>query len=635
VLLAERAVPDDVSRILASAGTLTLSGSVLSHVSLLSREFGKPSVSLVGVTPARFARGDETGLLVLEDVVGGTAKAVLDEGDVVFVDGRTGTISIPGGLDALSRRTVRRVFASVAAFGKLPEDESLLDSLLASCPSGDPVALAFLLEAALPYRLVPPGLPARRLLQALSSSGHGEELAARCLDLAERVLEEVSSRCEAARSDFSSVEDVDELQRALRRFEGELARDLTLLDDLGADPDRLESNLEPVLSAAAARRGLLEARLVADVSSALALTDEALRARLGGLFRLLRRARAAKLTTDEIGRLHRRLTHQLSEERARAGTHLVVPVVPGASRDRSLVGGKAAGLIDVLPALPSDCRVPRGFVVTSAAYRLHLLGETGERLRLALEAADDNEISRRARAAILSGDIPEEVLEALHEAARDLGGSRLAVRSSATIEDGPVGSLAGLFDTYLGVQTFEELVDRVRWAWASLWSGRAIAGLFASGLSPLRASQAVLVQEMVTTRAAGVLFSRDPSGRPDAMLVNAAWGLGEGVSQGEIPGDLYWLRRSTGELLASETGLAERRIDLASKGVGTVEVPLDADQRGRPCLAVSDLGRLAALARSLEEVTGRAQDVEFGFDGSGGLVVFQMRRIVTRPAARA
>src|SRR5258706_55115 len=84
---------------------------------------------------------------------------------------------------------------------------------------------------------------------------------------------------------------------------------------------------------------------------------------------------------------------------------------------------------------------------------------SGEKLRLGSEAGSDGEISRRARAAILSGDIPDEIVEAIRDAARQLGGARLAVRSSATIEDGPVGSLAGLFDTYLGVETIDELVD--------------------------------------------------------------------------------------------------------------------------------------------------------------------------------
>ena len=93
----------------------------------------------------------------------------------------------------------------------------------------------------------------------------------------------------------------------------------------------------------------------------------------------------------------------------------------------------------------------------------------------------------------------------------------------------------------------------------------------------------------------------DPSDRPDTLLINAAWGLGEGISQGEIAGDLYWVRRSTGEVIASETGKTTHRIELAPQGMGTVEVPLTEEQKGRACLAPSEIARVAALARAVED----------------------------------
>jgi pyruvate,water dikinase len=628
VLLAERAVPDDIGRILASAGTLTLSGALLSHVSLLSREFGKPSISLSGITPARLSEAGEDGVLQLEDVVGTGERAVLEEGDIVFLDGGRGVLTVPGGLDRKARATIRAVCAALTAYGKLPGDEALLRTLLAA--AGDPTTHAFLLEAAFPYRLVPSGPPARRLLAALLGSAPGPALTAIIEALKERVLGEAAARCDDTLTILQAAEDLEDLQRAMRGLEATLDGDLRLIDDLGGDPDCLEQRLEPILAAAGARRAEMEETLRRDVERALALPDDLLRSRMGGLFRLLRRARASNLNPQDVSRLQRRLSFELAEARARAGTHLVIPLQSGAPHDRALVGGKAHALFDAREAVPEGCRLPRGFVVTSAAYRLHLLGETGEKLRLAAEQGDDNAVSRKARAALLSGDVPDEVRDAIRVAYEALGGHRCAVRSSATIEDGPLGSLAGLFDTYLGVTGFEELVDRVRWSWASLWNARALAALRSMGLSVLHASQAVIVQEMIETRSAGVLFSRDPSGRADTLLINAAWGLGEGISQGEVAGDLYWVRRSTGELIASETGNATRRIELSPQGMGTVEVPLAKDELGRPCLTPGELARVAALARAVEDVTGRAQDVEFGFDHEGGLVVFQMRRIVPR-----
>jgi pyruvate,water dikinase len=628
VLLAERAVPDDIARILASAGTLTLKGALLSHVSLLSREFGKPSVSLSGITPARVADEGEEGLLVFDDVVGSRGNALIDEGDIVFLDGYRGLLTVPGGLDREARTAIRQLHAPLAAFGKLPGDDALLAKLLGA--AAHPATFWFLLEAAFPYRLVPAGPPARRLLEALKTVAPRAELDASLEALRERVLAEAAARCDDTRAGLEAAEDLEDLQRGLRGLEGALNRDLMLLEDLGSDPDRLEQRLEPVLAAAAARRTALESELRRAVKDALLFSEDQLRSRLGGLFRLLRRARAAHLDPDDVGRLHGRLAKQLAEERARAGMHLVVPIEPGAPYQRSFVGGKAQALLEVGRAIPPECRIPRGFVVTSAAYRLHLLGETSEKLRLAADEVDPRMISRKARAALLSGDMPDEVKDAIKLAYEGLGVGRFAVRSSATIEDGPRGSLAGLFDSYLGVCGLDDLLSRVRWAWASLWNARALAALSSMGVSPLRASQAVIVQEMVETRSAGVLFSRDPAGRSDTLLINAAWGLGEGISQGEVAGDLFWVRRSTGELIAAETGRLTNRIELAPQGMGTVEVPLPTELLGRPCLTAAELTSLAALARALEDVTGRAQDVEFGFDNDGTLVVFQMRRIVPR-----
>jgi hypothetical protein len=217
VLLAERAVPDDIARILASAGTLTLSGALLSHVSLLSREFGKPSVSLSGITPARLATEDEDGLLQLDDVVGAGSRAVLEENDIVLLDGGRGTLSVPGALDREARAAIRRVYAALVSFGKLPGDDSLLDALLQS--AADSATHPFLLEAAFCYRLVPSGAPARRLLAALTGATPDAQFEAMIEALKERVLEESAARCDETAAALRSAEDLEDLHRGLRALE--------------------------------------------------------------------------------------------------------------------------------------------------------------------------------------------------------------------------------------------------------------------------------------------------------------------------------------------------------------------------------------------------------------------------------
>ena len=629
ILVAERATPDDVGRILASAGTLTLGGAVLSHVSLLSREFGKPSVSLGMRGQARILKESEAGLLELADVVGEQSPPVLREGDVVLLDGDEGTVQIPGGADPEARAQVRRVHEHLCAFGERAHDDELR-ALLHEVEEVESAAFAYLLEAAFLHRLVPAGIAARELLGGLmahaSLRGRLED---NLQDLKDRALRRAQDHLARGEQEARSADVLDELDRTVRRMESLAERDRLLLEDLGGDPEDVVSQLSSILEEARARRETLREELGAKVAAALRLSDETLRQQLGGLFQLLRRARAARLEEDAIAPLRRRLTGHVAKERARAGHHLIIPLDSPGSQERALVGGKAQGLLEVAPILPEGCRIPRGFVVTSAAYRLHLLGETGERLRQAVEeGGDEVAVSRKARAAILSSEIPEEIVKTVETAFSELQAELVAVRSSATIEDAPTGSLAGQFDTVLGVRDLSEALHRIRQTWASLWNARAIRALAAYGLSPLQASQAVLIQEVVNTRAAGVLVTRDPARGPDTILINAAWGLGEAISQGEVAGDLYWVRCSTGDVLTSEPGKESTRIVLDPESTGTLETPLDPSQRGRPCLSREDLSRAAALARALDEATGRAQDVEFGFADDGTLVVFQVRRVV-------
>ena len=637
ILVAERAVPDDVGRILASAGTLTISGALLSHVSLLSREFGKPSVTLGSGCPARLVPpGCNDALIELLDVVGGSeARPVLCEGDIVLIDGDAGTISIPGGLSEDSRRAIRRAHDALCDAARSPRDTEALATLLGEVEAGGSAAAAYAVEAAALYGAVPAGAATRRILETLLASRTlGESVAGIARDLLHRVEASFRARSERALSSIRLHADLDGLDRAMLDLEEATARDLCRIEDLGGRREAPAGILDAVRAAATDHRQELTARLAADVAAACTLPDGAVRARLGGLLQLVRRARGAGIEGEPVARLETRLTRQVAEERSRHGARLVVALHEDGPADRSLVGGKAAGLFAARAALPGGCLVPRGFVVTTSAYRLQLLGERGERLRDAVrEQTEHAALSRRARAILLSGEILDEIAAAVTSAHERLGRARLAVRSSATVEDGPYGSFAGLFDTWLGVGGLEELVHRIRLAWASLWNTRALRAMAATGLSPLEASQAVLVQEIVGTRAAGVLFSRDPEGSPDTLLVNASWGLGEAISQGEIAGDLYWVRRSTGETLVSETGGAKTRIALDPARTGTIEIPLPPERAGRPCLGPQDLGRLAELARALEEATGRALDVEFGIAEDGTILVYQARHVVPRRPA--
>ena len=625
VLVAERSSPDDMARILAAEGTLTLSGAFLSHVSLLSREFGRPSVSLGAREHVRLLSPEEGGLLELADIVGVHGGAVrLEEGDIVVLDGETGLLTIPGGADARARRAVRDAHGALLRAAAGNDAAGAAGALVPDGPGASAV-LAYVLDALLlPGR---PELPGRFLLEGLLRD---PALRARLTPLLPRVQEraerEASDRLARGAAALREAGTVDALDREARALTALITREEGRASG-GTAQDAL-SDAQAALREARERRDGLVGELEEEVRAGLRLQDSSARLQIGRLSMLFRRARAAGADPKATFALRGRVDGLVQAERDRCGGRLVLPLRPDAPRDRASIGGKAAGLIEAWPHLPAGCRVPAGFVVTVAAYRLHLLGETGERVRRLLREADGPAgTSRRARAALLAAPVPPEVEEAVHQARQALSNVPLAVRSSGTHEDGAHASLAGMFDTYLGVRTEPDLLDRLRRCWASLWSERALRAFEAAGISPHDAGQAVLIQEVIPVLAAGVLLSRDPEGDPGVLLVNAAWGLGESISQGEVPGDLYRLDRGTGAVLARLPGPQRTRVALDATRPGTVDQPLPPELYGRPCLDDAVLARLAALGRTLEEAAGRALDLEFGVQPDATIVLFQVRRV--------
>jgi phosphohistidine swiveling domain-containing protein len=628
ILVAERAVPEDVGRILAAAGTVTFGGALLSHISLLSREFGKPSVSMGSSDTVHLLEGDHD--LIGLDLPDGTDSFKVAEGEIVFLDGDRGLLIVPAGEDPSLRKAARDAYSALMLFGRDPGEERLLEPVRELLNRTGEALLSFLMEAAILYRVLPAGQATSSFLRFLEQAAPNDAVRSRKKELATEIEDRILRLISRASDDLAGVSEPDDLERRVCQVEEKFQDAFDLLAALGAErtPDR--TGLQGYREEAETIRTAIREQVIRNVREMLEVPDELLAHRIGGLFQLLRRARAVHLDRSLTAPLQACLSRHLADERARAGAHLIVPMdTPEGVRDRSLVGGKAAGLFQIQSVLPPGCGMPWGFVITTSAYRLHLLGETGEKIREAITCDEDEmAISRKSKAAILGSEIPREVCDAMNKALTGHEKTRLAIRSSSTMEDGPVGSLAGQYDTYLGVSGQQEIHNRVRQAWASLWNHQAIRMLTAQGRSLSDPVQAILVQEMVATRCAGVLFSREPAGKPDTLLVNASWGLGEGVSQGEVAGDLYWVRLSTGDLIASETGKGETRIVLDPGRTGTVEEPLPESLKGRPCLDQENLRRLAELARNLETATGRGQDVEFGFTESGDLMVFQVRRVM-------
>jgi phosphoenolpyruvate synthase/pyruvate phosphate dikinase len=294
---------------------------------------------------------------------------------------------------------------------------------------------------------------------------------------------------------------------------------------------------------------------------------------------------------------------------------------PG-SDDREVVGGKAASL-GRLSA--NGFPVPPGFTVRTDAY-LDFLTASDLRGRLeklvgALDYDNAGALEKgtaEIRSLIVGAQLPDEVAEAIASEYRaQIGESAdVAVRSSGTAEDMAEASFAGLHDTYLNIVGVDEVLTAVRKCWASMWTARATAYRTQNGLDHLSAAIAVVVQKMVDAEIAGVMFTANPlTARVDELVVNAAWGLGEGVVSGVLTPDEYRIDRDDLTIRGKTLGTkAVKVVRDPESGIGTVTVDTPAADQNAFSLDDKQIAELADLGRRVEAFyEGIPQDTEWAY----------------------
>ncbi|HEX2027987.1 MAG TPA: phosphoenolpyruvate synthase [Nitriliruptorales bacterium] len=303
--------------------------------------------------------------------------------------------------------------------------------------------------------------------------------------------------------------------------------------------------------------------------------------------------------------------------------------------DTRLAGGKGANLGELVNAgLP----VPPGFVVTAAAYRnaMERAGAHDKLRELTGEVdADDQEhvkqVAERAREVVRGADIPDDLREAVLAAYRDLsqyGIAPVAVRSSATTEDTEEASFAGMNETFTNVIGEDAVLERLVDCWASIFSERVLTYRARSGIEDEPAI-AVVIQRMVDADRSGVVFTVDPSGDRDRMIIEAAFGLGDAVVAGEVEPDTYVLDRGDDGVEVADVHVGRKRKKIVrDDGGGNREVELDEHEATRRVLGDEELLELAKLALRVEDHYGAPQDIEWAMEGEEAFLV-QTRPITT------
>ncbi len=322
--------------------------------------------------------------------------------------------------------------------------------------------------------------------------------------------------------------------------------------------------------------------------------------------------------------------------------------------DIPLVGGKNASLGEMFRELrPYGVKVPDGFAVTAEAYRYFLreAGLEGE-IRDLLGDLDTRNMENlrqrgsQVRHAILAAPLPPDLEQSIIQAYDTFRGNQLhpvdvAVRSSATAEDLPDASFAGQQETYLNVQGQLALLDACQRCFASLFTDRAISYRVDKGFDHFKTVLSIGVQRMIRAdlAASGVMFTIDTeTGFRDAVLINAAYGLGENIVQGSVNPDEYYVFKPTLKtgfkpILQKIVGTKEFRLIYDVGGGKMVKnVPVSPDDRVRFAISDAEILQLARWACIIEDhYSGKKgqvtpMDVEWAKDGrTGELFIVQAR----------
>ena len=327
----------------------------------------------------------------------------------------------------------------------------------------------------------------------------------------------------------------------------------------------------------------------------------------------------------------------------------VVPFEQLRMGDVEIVGGKNSSLGEMISQLAgAGVRVPGGCATTALAFRDFLaVSGLDDRIAKRLENLNIDDVKSLAEAGreirewIIAAPLQPRLEQEIREQfARLQAGSpnelSFAVRSSATAEDLPDASFAGQQESYLNVVGIDDVLDRTKHVFASLYNDRAISYRVHKGFTHAEVALSVGIQRMVRsdTGAAGVMFTLDTeSGFRDAVFITSSYGLGETVVQGAVNPDEFYVFKQT--LAAGKYPIIRRSIGsklikmefTAAGEEGRVKtVDVTPELRNRYSITDADVIELAKYAVIIEKHYQRPMDIEWGRDGQDGkLYILQAR----------
>lgn len=298
--------------------------------------------------------------------------------------------------------------------------------------------------------------------------------------------------------------------------------------------------------------------------------------------------------------------------------------------DAGIAGGKGASLGEMTQA---GIPVPPGFVVLADSFE-YFIRETDliQEIDAILDSVNHKEIhtvdsaSEKIKGLILQAETPKDIESEIKESFKKLGANFVAVRSSATAEDGQEHAWAGQLDSFLNT-TEADLLDKVKHCWASLFTPRAIFYRFEKGLHATKISVAVVVQKMVESEISGIAFSVHPVTEDrNQLIIEAGFGLGEAIVSGQITPDSYVVEKEPRNIL--DINISEQETGLFKKAGGGNEWKELGNKGKTQVLSGQKILELSELILKIESHYGFPCDIEWAYE-EGKFYIVQSRPITT------
>ena len=270
-----------------------------------------------------------------------------------------------------------------------------------------------------------------------------------------------------------------------------------------------------------------------------------------------------------------------------------------------------------------DVPVPEFFVVSSEVFVKHALN-VFKNSQGKLLAKGKNPEAREVEAVMLSESFEKSVQEEILSAYTRLSGftdAWVSVRSSVVFPADKEVSFTGIFSTELNVRKYDELLPSIQRIFSSMFCDDVVAYASRMNIDISDVKMAVVVQKMVQSEVAGIIYTEDPISQDNTKLnIEAVYGLGDVIALGEITPDTYLLNKkdlSTVEKhIAPQEWMKVRTMKQAKKGTQGIEkIKISKGWSHKQKLSDRDIEEISKIALVIEDKSNEPQNVEWVLSG--------------------